>query len=67
MTPPSDHGRHPDPILLERFMRNEVEAAERRWIVRHLIGGCSRCVAVTSRLWSLGDPPAPPDSPENET
>jgi tetratricopeptide (TPR) repeat protein len=58
MTHPPDHGRHPDPILLERFMRNEVETAERRWIVRHLIAGCSRCVAVTSRLWSLGDPPA---------
>jgi tetratricopeptide (TPR) repeat protein len=58
MTQPPDHGKHPDPILLERFMRNEVETAERRWIVRHLIAGCSRCVAVTSRLWSLGDPPA---------
>jgi tetratricopeptide (TPR) repeat protein len=58
MTHPPDHGKHPDPILLERFMRNEVEPAERRWIVRHLIAGCSRCVAVTSRLWSLGDPPA---------
>src|SRR5579864_593322 len=60
MAKPSDHGRHPDPILLERFMRNEVEGSERRWIVRHLIAGCSRCVAVTSRLWSLGDPPATP-------
>jgi len=58
MTKPSDHGKHPDPFLLERFMRNEVEGSERRWIVRHLIAGCSRCVAVTSRLWSLGDPPA---------
>lgn len=59
MTHPSDPGKHPDPILLERFMRNEVEGSERRWIVRHLIAGCSRCVAVTSRLWSLGDrPPA---------
>jgi len=63
MTPPFDHGRHPDPILLERFMRNEVGAAERRWIVRHLIAGCSRCVAVTGRLWSLGDPPAAPPAP----
>src|ERR1700726_2737715 len=65
MTHPSDPGKHPDPILLERFMRNEVEGSERRWIVRHLIAGCSRCVAVTSRLWSLGDPPAtaPPRAP----
>jgi tetratricopeptide (TPR) repeat protein len=78
MTHPSDPSKHPDPILLERFMRNEVEGAERRWIVRHLIAGCSRCVAVTSRLWSLGDPPpalpataatpatpATPETPEN--
>jgi tetratricopeptide (TPR) repeat protein len=63
MTHPSDHGKHPDPILLERFMRNEVEGSERRWIVRHLIAGCSRCVAVTSRLWSLGDPPAASATP----
>jgi tetratricopeptide (TPR) repeat protein len=63
MTHPSDHGKHPDPILLERFMRNEVEGSERRWIVRHLIAGCSRCVAVTSRLWSLGDPPAASAAP----
>lgn len=62
MTHPSDHGKHPDPILLERFMRNEVEVSERRWIVRHLIAGCSRCVAVTSRLWSLGDAPAAPEA-----
>ena len=45
MTHPSDPRDHPDPTLLERFMRNEVAAAERRWIVRHLIAGCSRCVA----------------------
>jgi len=63
MTNPSDHGKHPDPILLERFMRNEVEGSERRWIVRHLIAGCSRCVAVTSRLWSLGDAPAAQSTP----
>jgi tetratricopeptide (TPR) repeat protein len=65
MTHPSDHGKHPDPILLERFMRNEVEGSERRWIVRHLIAGCSRCVAVTSRLWSLGDPPPASATPAN--
>ena len=62
MTHPSDPRKHPDPILLERFMRNEVEGSDRRWIVRHLIAGCSRCVAVTSRLWSLGDPSAAPSA-----
>jgi tetratricopeptide (TPR) repeat protein len=70
MTHPSDPGDHPHPNLLERFMRNEVAAAERRRIVRHLIAGCSRCVAVTSRLWSLGDLPAAagvPEAPELAT
>ncbi|HLX07989.1 MAG TPA: hypothetical protein VKY89_09030 [Thermoanaerobaculia bacterium] len=41
-------------------MRSDAEEPERRWIVRHLIAGCSRCLAVTSRLWSLGDPLAAP-------
>src|ERR1700680_1930938 len=65
MTHPSDPGKHPDPILLERFMRNEVEGAERRWIVRPLIAGCALCGAGTSSCWSLGAPPAaaPPPPP----
>jgi tetratricopeptide (TPR) repeat protein len=50
--------QHPDPSLLERFMRNEVRPAERRWVVRHLLSRCSSCMAVTRRLWALGDPPA---------
>jgi tetratricopeptide (TPR) repeat protein len=58
MTHQSGPGEHPDSSLLERFMRNEAAAAEQRWVVRHLIGGCSRCLAVTSRLWALADPPA---------
>jgi tetratricopeptide (TPR) repeat protein len=59
-------GEHPHPGLLERFMRNEAEPAERRWVVRHLIAGCSQCLAVTSRIWSLAD--APLDDPaEGET
>ncbi|MBV8202504.1 MAG: hypothetical protein JOZ15_17945 [Acidobacteria bacterium] len=54
-------GEHPDPNLLERFMRNEAAPAERRWVVRHLIAGCARCLAVTSNLWALADPPDLPD------
>jgi tetratricopeptide (TPR) repeat protein len=46
---------HPDPHLLERFMRNEVDGGERRRIVRHLLGGCARCVGVTRRVWDLGE------------
>jgi hypothetical protein len=51
---------HPDPLLLERFMRNETGAEESRRVVRHLLAGCERCVAVTRRLWSLGDVAGPP-------
>ncbi|MFL6260691.1 MAG: hypothetical protein ACJ76Y_13340 [Thermoanaerobaculia bacterium] len=47
---------HPDPRLLERFMRNEAAGEERRWIVRHLLAGCARCGAITRRLWALGEP-----------
>lgn len=38
-------------------MRNVTDAAERRWVVRHLLAGCAQCVAVTRRLWDLGEPP----------
>jgi tetratricopeptide (TPR) repeat protein len=46
---------HPENGLLERFMRNEVDGQERLRIVRHLLAGCSRCVAVTRHLWNLGE------------
>ncbi|HEX9940386.1 MAG TPA: hypothetical protein VGG03_00095 [Thermoanaerobaculia bacterium] len=46
---------HPDSRLLERFMRNETGPQECRRVVRHLLAGCERCVAVTRRLWSLGE------------
>lgn len=46
---------HPAPGLLEAFMRNEVTAPNRLRIVRHLLSGCPQCVAVTRRVWSLGD------------
>jgi tetratricopeptide (TPR) repeat protein len=46
---------HPDPHLLERFMRGELQGQSRRTVVRHLLTGCSPCVAVTRRLWSLGE------------
>src|SRR3954469_25371445 len=48
---------HPDPQLLERFMRNEAGPPERRVVVLHLLTGCAQCVAVTRRLWSLGEVP----------
>src|SRR5258708_26336360 len=52
-------GQHPDPQILERFMRNEAGAQERRAVILHLLTGCAQCVAVTRRLWSLAD--APPE------
>ncbi len=46
---------HPDSDLLERFMRHATDAPERQRVVRHLLAGCARCVAVTRSLWSLGE------------
>lgn len=59
---------HPEPRLLERFMRNETDGEERRRVVRHLLAGCSRCAAVTRRLWSLGEarPESPLEAPPEE-
>jgi tetratricopeptide (TPR) repeat protein len=51
----SDH--HPDPSLLERFMRNEADGPERHEVVRHLLAGCARCTEVTRRFWDLGEAP----------
>jgi hypothetical protein len=46
---------HPDSDLLERFMRHSADAAERQRVVRHLLAGCARCVAVTRSIWTLGE------------
>jgi tetratricopeptide (TPR) repeat protein len=53
-------GHHPDPQILERFMRNEAGAQERRTVILHLLTGCARCVTLTRRLWNLGE--APPET-----
>lgn len=34
-------------------MRGDVHSPEKRRVVRHLLGGCPRCVAVTRSLWLL--------------
>ncbi len=47
---------HPAPDLLEAFMRSEAAAPDCLRIVRHLLSGCPQCVAVTGRIWSLGEP-----------
>jgi tetratricopeptide (TPR) repeat protein len=56
---------HLDSSLLERFMRNEADGQERRAVVRHLLAGCSSCLAVTRHFWRLGeaDPAEAPAHP----
>lgn len=50
---------HPESRSLELFMRDELPAAERRRIVRHLLTGCPDCLETTRRLWSQGEPGDP--------
>ncbi|HXU33380.1 MAG TPA: hypothetical protein VN851_22660 [Thermoanaerobaculia bacterium] len=49
---------HPDPSLLERFLRGELDSDERKSVVRHLIGGCTVCRNLAGDLWQ-----APPSRP----
>lgn len=45
---------HPAAADLARFIHGELKRPEARAIVRHMLTGCPQCVAVTRRLWSLG-------------
>jgi hypothetical protein len=56
-------GHHPEPQILERFMRNEAGAQERRTVILHLLTGCAQCLTLTRRLWSFGE--APPEARES--
>jgi hypothetical protein len=38
--------------LLERFLRLETSKQESRQVVRHLLGGCPRCLEMAHRLTS---------------
>jgi hypothetical protein len=59
---PKHSNDHPATELLERFMRGELTSpGERRRLVRHLLAGCPRCLAVTRRCWVLVAPPRPED------
>ncbi len=55
---------HPDPSLLERFLRGDLPAAERRGVVRHLISGCAACRSLAGDLWRA--PLSPPPEPQKE-
>lgn len=57
---------HPDGAALQRFMRGDLEREERLPIVRHLLGGCAHCVAITRNFWSLGAPAGAPALPVAE-
>jgi hypothetical protein len=63
-------GGHPDPGLLERFVRGELSGssgrAECRRIVRHLLAGCPGCSRIARRLWALGDLPGEPGESESD-
>ncbi|HEY0555691.1 MAG TPA: hypothetical protein VGG20_15650 [Thermoanaerobaculia bacterium] len=48
---------HPSPEQLERFLRGELGRSECRRIVRHLLTGCSTCVALTAPIFRLAEAP----------
>jgi tetratricopeptide (TPR) repeat protein len=58
MGDPAHPANHPDTRLLEGFLRGELDPAESRAVVRHLLTGCPRCVEVTRRSWPLAQPAA---------
>jgi hypothetical protein len=53
----ADPPGHPEARLLEGLLRGELGAAESRTVVRHLLTGCPRCVAVTRRSWGAAAEP----------
>ena len=53
--PPAFRRSHPHEDQLERFMRLELSGPEVAQIICHLLAGCTRCLAVTRRLWALGE------------
>jgi tetratricopeptide (TPR) repeat protein len=44
---------HPDPQILNRLLHEELSLAERRQLVRHLLSGCSACLAAVRPLWGV--------------
>jgi tetratricopeptide (TPR) repeat protein len=57
---------HPDPSLLERFLRGDLSADERKSVVRHLIGGCTTCRNLAGDLWQAAPTPAAPPNGQKE-
>ena len=48
---------HPAAETLERFVRGELPREKAPAVVRHLLTGCPRCVAIARRAWNRGDQP----------
>jgi hypothetical protein len=42
---------HPDREQLLRFLRDELDPEAQREVIRHLLRGCTRCVAATRSHW----------------
>ena len=53
---------HPSEAVLVRFMRGELPSREAAPVVRHLLRGCGRCLAVTREVWRLGDEVPKPEA-----
>jgi hypothetical protein len=56
--------KHPRPDTLLRFLRREATRAESLAVVRHLLTGCRKCLAVTRPVWGFADERL---SPEGES
>lgn len=48
---------HPEPPVLDRFLRGEATPAETHAVVRHLLAGCRECAALLRPVWGLANRP----------
>src|SRR5262245_9590620 len=47
---------HPSRAVLERFVQGNLSPGDTSRVLQHLLPGCTRCNAVTSAMWTLGNP-----------
>ena len=48
---------HPSQQELEQFLQGELDRADNRRIVRHLLTGCATCAAFTAPIFRLAEQP----------
>ena len=48
---------HPSQQELEQFLRGELDRADNRRIVRHLLTGCATCAAFTAPIFRFAEEP----------